>query len=107
MPVPENAKKPQDRKDKTKPAYAEGDLFTFTVGDEEQKLTDPADVITPGFFRKNRAADPVEITYQALEMLATEEQLDAIDNMTWTQNRDLLKAFDAYIGGFFKVSLGE
>lgn len=108
MAVPENAKKPQDRKKgKDESAYKAGELFTFEVDGEDQTLKDPAEVITPGFIRKNRNAGAVEMTYQALELLCTDEQLDAIDSMSWAENRKFLERFDSYIGTFFEVSMGE
>ena len=107
MSVPDGVKKPSDRKTKAEAKYKPGDLFEFDAGDETHTLKDPTDAITPGFLRKYRNAAGPDLTYSALELLATEAQLDALDNMSWAENTATLKRFDAYVGGFFGASLGE
>lgn len=107
MAVPEGVKKPQDRKSKDEPAYKPGDLFTFEHDGETYTLANPSEAITPGFIRKNRNAGGMDLTFGALEILADADQLEVIDGMSWAQNRELLQRFDAYIGAFFEVSMGE
>lgn len=103
--IPEGAKKPADRKKKDAPL---ADAFTFTDDDgNEYTLAETAAKITPGFIRKHRSSEPQEVLFDALELLADEDALEVIDNLSWKRNAEVLGELDSYIEQFFKVSLGE
>jgi len=100
-------RKPQDHKKKAEKKEAPGPRFSFEHDGETYTFeTDTVDVLTPGFIRKNRH-DEGEIFYGLVEQLATPEQLEVIDGMTFKENAVLQVAFMTYIQDLMGVELGE
>ena len=90
--IPENAKKPADRK-KKKDDDSEV-AFSFTAGGETYTLKPTYDVVTPGFLRANRRREEVDAFFTMLEALAPDEDtLDAVDNMSRSEFQQLMKDF--------------
>lgn len=105
--IPAGAKKPDDRKTKSKDEPVP-ERFTFTDDDgNEHELGETSEKITPGFMRKHRSSDAAEVLYAALELVADEDDLKLLDSLSWTRNAAVLKEFDDYIDRFFKASLGD
>ena len=108
MTVPKNAKRPSDRKPKAAKKEPLAERFVFQCEDGETiELAVTAEAVSPGFIRKNRDASPPSFLYGMLEQCATEDQLDEIDNMSWSENKKFLNGFEAHMEQFLEVSLGE
>ena len=92
MPTP---KKPQDRKPKTTdPAES----FTFEHGGKSHTFKPTVEHITPGFLRKNRKLNDMDAVFEIFEVLADEEQLEVIDNLSHEEFGQLVKDFYAHLG---------
>lgn len=103
--IPEGARRPSDRKKKDEPIE---DRFTFKDDDgTEHMLAETAAEIRPAFLRAHRNDASMQMAFAALEILATDEQLEVIDNLSWKRYRKVQNEFDTYIGRFFEVNLGE
>ena len=93
--IPENAKRPSDRKAKQAEA---GERFSFTHKGEEYVFKPTYEVLTPGWLRKNRRRDEVDAFFTMVEALAEDDEtLEVIDNMTRSEFRALMTDFYEYL----------
>ena len=93
--IPENAKKPADRKPKKKDAP---EAFTFEHDGEQYTFKPTYDVLTPGWLRKNRRRDETDAFFTMVEALVQDDEtLDVIDNMTRSEFRALMTEFYEYL----------
>lgn len=105
--IPDDAKRPQDRKAKMKAEPDPGqECFEFEAGGRTYRFAPTVDVLTPGFIRRNRGSQ-VEFQYALIEGLAGEDALAALDSMSLRENADVMRAFDEHVAEVMKVSLGE
>lgn len=101
--VPAGAKVPADRKRKSEPVE---DAFSFEHDGETYTFKPTLDHLTPGFVRRNRDNE-VEFYYALLEMLAGDDALAVLDDMTFKENSTIMRQFGDHADAVLKVSLGE
>lgn len=100
------AKTPQDRKPKGE--VDPDSVFTFTHKGKRYSFSRPtAEVITPGWLRRNRKVEETDAQYTAIEQLADEDVLDVLDNMTWAEHGKFHEDFGNHMQEVMGVSLGE
>lgn len=101
--TPANAKKPADHQEPSEQARFsfDHDGTTYTFG------RPTAEVITPGWLRRNRKTDELDATYTAIEMLADDSILNVLDNMGFKEHFEVQNAFGEHVQEVMGVSLGE
>lgn len=97
-------KAPQDHKTK---ATDEPEAFTFEHDGETYSFKPTKSVLTPGFVRKHRHSDGGDIVYTLIELLTDEDALDVLDNMSFEDNRAVIKAFDKHVEALMGADLGK
>lgn len=99
--VPDNVKKPADKK--AKKAEAEQDAaFSFEHEGDTYTLKPTWEVLTPGWLRANRRRDEIDSFFTMIETLAPDDDgktLEVIDNMDRDEFQKLMKNFYEFIGG--------
>lgn len=97
-------KKPQDRK-KSKEELA---YHSFEYDGETYTFEGSLSVLTkPGFVRKNRNKDQVDILFTLLEEIAGEEALAVIDDMESDEFEKFAEGLNESIEAYQGASLGE
>lgn len=72
------------------------DLFGFTHDGKTYTFERPLSVVTrPGWLRKNRRRDELDLAFTILEEIAGDEALDAIDKMGDDEFRELMVRINA------------
>lgn len=101
-------KQPQDRKPKRGTAFDDvPEAFEFEHDGETYTFRPTAEHVTPGFLRKHRRDDEIDITYTMIELLADEETLEVIDNMSFPEHSAFQEQFGTYFQKFMGATLGE
>lgn len=83
--------------------------FTYTAADgTELTITadELADVLTPGFVRRNRRQSQEEISFLLIEDLERDELLDLLDN-SWRDYKAFSEEFSEYVNEYMGLSMGE
>lgn len=100
----ESTKKPQDRK-KSK---ADLEYFSFEYDGETYAFEGSLSILTkPGFVRKNRHKDEMDILFTLLEEIAGDEALAVIDDMETKEFETFATQFNKAIEEYQGASLGE
>ena len=100
-------KQPTDRKPKNVNGTAP-DVFAFTHKGKRYEFARPtAEVITPGWLRRNRKMEDVDATYSAIEQLADDDVLDVIDAMSWADHGTFQENFQEHMQQVMGVTMGE
>lgn len=92
--VPDNAKKPSDRKSKTEESDS---AFSFVHDGERHTFKPTFDVLTPGFLRANRRREEVDAFFTMVEALAEADTLAVIDVMDRKSFTALMEDFYNYL----------
>ncbi|MFH5879757.1 hypothetical protein [Arthrobacter sp. NA-172] len=85
-------KKPQDYKSKTSEV---SECFSFDHDGETYTFKPTLESITPGFLRKHRNGTDLDVFFTIIELIADEDTLAVIDNLSH-------KEFDQLSTDFFK-----
>ena len=99
--VPDNVKKPADKKDKKAEAEQVA-AFSFEYEGDTYTLKPTWEVLTPGWLRANRRRDEIDSFFTMIETLAPDDDgvtLGVIDNMDRDEFQTLMKNFYEFLGG--------
>lgn len=104
--IPDEAKKPADRKPKAEKVDP-SKPFRFEAHGETYEISGAIDALTPGWLRRHRDDEPLSANLSLLEELCDEDTLTALDTMSLRDNAKVLAAFDDYVTEVVGAELGE
>lgn len=82
--------------------------FRFTAGGKQHRLPEPTiKVFTPAFFKKHFDKTKPEVFNLVFDLIASQVEHDAFEEMTWTEYRQLGEDFDKHIDKVMGATLGE
>lgn len=91
-----------------KPGIKISEYFSFEHDGETYKFEGSlAEVTKPGFIRKMRKADEVDLLFTMFEMIAGDEALEVIDSMSTDEFKTLVEDFGEAMQAYQGTDLGN